>query len=276
MIPNFLFIGPDKSGSTWVHNALSWHPEVYMSQVKEIFYFDRYYHFGEAWYANHFRRARPHHRIIGEVSHDYLFSKVAATRIASDLPNVRLMACLREPVDRAFSAYLYLHKQGRLRCDFSEAISSFGELIEHGRYARDLRVYLSLFPSAAIHVALFDDLQQDPVNFARNMFKFLNVEALDLPNNLIRPLNPSAKPRFFRVAQIARRAGWAVREAGRPEVVRVVKNSRMIQKSLYRAYGAERPVLGAAARDALRPVFRNEVEQLAELIGVDVVTRWGY
>lgn len=56
-LPNFLYIGPDKAGSSWLHEVLIQHPEVFLSEAKDLYFFDRYYDRGMAWYASQFRRA---------------------------------------------------------------------------------------------------------------------------------------------------------------------------------------------------------------------------
>src|SRR5688572_24495864 len=72
--PSFLFIGPDRAGSTWLYETLSRHKQAYMPNVKEFFFFDRYYHRGWRWYESYFKNADQGSRVIGEISHDYLFS----------------------------------------------------------------------------------------------------------------------------------------------------------------------------------------------------------
>ena len=154
-LPTFLYIGPDKAGSTWLYEALRCHPDIYMSAAKELFYFNDHYHRGPRWYLQHFAKAKPGHRVIGEVSHDYLFSVDACHRIANDLSDVRLMACLREPVDRAFSLYLYMVRQGRVSGSFEQALEDMTALVDHGLYAKHLSVYISVFGRHRVHVVVF-------------------------------------------------------------------------------------------------------------------------
>ena len=76
-LPNFLYIGPDKAGSSWLHEALLHHPNIFLSEAKDLYFFDRYYDRGLAWYASQFRNAQPIHTVVGEVCPDYLASPVA-------------------------------------------------------------------------------------------------------------------------------------------------------------------------------------------------------
>jgi hypothetical protein len=97
--PNFLYIGTSKAGSTWIFKALSWHPQVYMYSGKNLGYFSTRFEQGWDWYLSNFK-PEPQHRVIGEVSHSYLVSEKAAERIHERLPDIKMMACLREPVER--------------------------------------------------------------------------------------------------------------------------------------------------------------------------------
>ena len=64
-LPNFLHLGPGKSGSSWLHETLTLHPEVYLSEAKDLYFFSRYYDRGVDWYRKQFRSAQPSDRIVG-------------------------------------------------------------------------------------------------------------------------------------------------------------------------------------------------------------------
>lgn len=61
-LPNFLHIGPDRAGTTWLHRALARHPQVFVPTAKEVLFFDQHWERGLHWYERHYRRARPAHR----------------------------------------------------------------------------------------------------------------------------------------------------------------------------------------------------------------------
>ncbi len=95
-LPNFLYVGPDKAGSSWLHEVLLKHPDVYLTPAKDLYFFDRYYDRGTDWYAAQFRDAGDQ-RIVGEVCQDYLFHPDAAARIDETLGPVKVMVSLRDP-----------------------------------------------------------------------------------------------------------------------------------------------------------------------------------
>lgn len=81
--PNFIYIGPDKAGSSWLHEVLLTHHQVFMPPAKDLYFFDRYYDRGLGWYLGQFAGATSDQSVVGEVCQDYLFSSQAPLRIRS-------------------------------------------------------------------------------------------------------------------------------------------------------------------------------------------------
>src|SRR5438874_12720259 len=106
-LPDFLIGGAARSGTTWLYSALDRHPTGYMAKpIKhepKLFLVDDLYRKGLAHYARTWFADVPQSHVAGEKSTDYLESAAAAERIARDLPQVRLIFILRDPVDRAYS-----------------------------------------------------------------------------------------------------------------------------------------------------------------------------
>jgi len=275
--PDFIFIGPDKSGSTWIHGVLKWHPEVFVAESKELEFFDHYYDRGLDWYLSYFRGTGPECQAVGEVCHNYLFSTAACERIHRHFPAVRLMVCLREPVERAFSAYLYMIRQGRITCSFEQALVAVDELLDHGYYAHHLEPYLIRFGRDKIFPGLFDDLQADPAAFARSMFEFLGVRPLPLPDKLKGRTLPAARPRSTMAARSAKQIALMLRTLGFPRLVTRIKSTRFVQTALYKEYDDDdRPAPDEATVRDLKARFAPEVRRLDEWFGLDLVKRWGY
>ncbi|HEY7145148.1 MAG TPA: sulfotransferase domain-containing protein [Streptosporangiaceae bacterium] len=109
VLPSFLIVGGQRCGTTSLFTALSQHPGVRMPLGRKgIHYFDVAYHHDLSWYRGHFPLAVPGSRVItGESSPYYMFHPLAPERIARDLPSVRLIAALRDPVERAYSAHAH-------------------------------------------------------------------------------------------------------------------------------------------------------------------------
>ena len=274
-IPNFAYVGTSKAGSTWLFNALAAHPDVYLASNKGLYYFDQHFDEGPQWYLDHFRAAgdKP---AVGEISHSYLSSPEAAARIAAFNPDMRLLVCLREPVDRAFSDYLDLVKNAQFDGPFSEALEKFPRLLERGRYATHLQRYLDLFPREQLHVSLFDDLRSDPQAYADDVFSFLGAQRLELPPADLKSRMPAGKARSSAVAAAAKSASKLAKQVGLRRLRSRVKRSVVVRQALYRPYRDDRPTIDPALAEELRRDFTDEVLRLDSMLGRGVSERWGY
>lgn len=275
-LPNFCFIGPDKAGSTWLHEVLIRRPDVFLTPAKDLYFFDRYFDRGVDWYASQFAGARPEHKVVGEVCQDYLFHPEAARRMRSTLgPDVRLMVTVREPAARAFSSYLYMLKQGQHPGTFREALDGRPELLEHGRYGSALRRYLEKFDRSSLHVSVFDDLVEDPQAFVTAVVDWLGIAPFTLDAAELGARLPASQARSKVLARVARgMADWA-RENDRAGVVGVVKRSALTQRLLYRRL-EERPELGAAEAAYVRAALEPEIIEVEQSFGVALRERWGW
>jgi len=273
-LPNFLYIGPDKAGSSWLHEVLLSHPQIFMTPAKDLYYFDRYYDKGTDWYAAHFARATDE-PVVGEVCQDYLFHPAAAERIDETLDRPRFMVTLRDPVDRAFSSYLYMLKMGQQPGDFGQALTGRPELLDHGRYGQGLDRFADRFGNDSLHVSVFDDLQADPQGFVSEVLSFLEVQPMRLSDELLEARLPASKARSAGLARLARSAADWVREHNGAAVVGRVKRAPLVQRVLYQPL-RERPEAGAAEVARIREALDGDLHRVEERFGVDLRRRWGW
>lgn len=274
-MPTFLYIGTSKAGSTWLFNALALHPDVHLASSKGLYYFDQHHDRGPAWYLSQFADAREG-AAVGEISHSYLSSASAPERIAALNPHIRLLVCLREPVDRAFSDYLDLVKNGQHDGSFETALERFPRLLERGRYATHLQRYVDLFPRQQLHVGLFDDLGQDAQAYGDGVFSFLGVAPLRLPPAALSRRMPAGVPRNRTAAGAAKHASRLVLRLGLKRLRSTVKRSTLMRQALYRPFADDRPSLDPSVAAELRRDFGSEVRALDALLDTPVSRRWGY
>jgi hypothetical protein len=222
IMPNFLIIGAAKSGTTALYYYLKQHPQIYMSPVKEPRFFA---YEGEQWafcgpgdqriidssitdihsYQLLFRDVS-NETAIGEASPVYLCSPKAAERIQCYIPDVKLIAILRNPVDRAYSHFMH-----HIRDNY-EPLDDFGKALEEeerrirgnweftwhykqcGFYYTQLKRYFDIFPRSQIRVYLYEDFDGNPTGVLHDIFRFLGVQATFIPNMSVR-YNVSGLPR---------------------------------------------------------------------------------
>jgi hypothetical protein len=272
MKPTFLFIGPDKTGSSWLYQILRHHPNCFVPDCKDIYFFDRYYHRGFGWYLSIFKDVPSNIFVVGELSHDYLFSAVVANRIKHDLPGVKLLTILRDPVERTFSHYLYMIRSGRTRDEFELALENFPELINNSMYYKHLSEYFCCFERQQIKVLFFEALKADPKAFAKEVFDFLNLPLIDEIDYYSQVL-PASHPQSYLLARLAKLSANAARDIGLTNLVGIVKHSPLTQL-LYRPYKQnERPVMSLATKTRLNSIFQSDIMHLQDLLDVDL-SRW--
>jgi hypothetical protein len=274
-LPNFLYVGPDKAGSSWLHEVLMKHPDVYLTPAKDLYYFDRYYDRGLEWYAGQFRDATDQ-EVVGEVCQDYLFHPRAAERIHRDLGLPRVMVSLRDPVERAWSSWLYMRKMGEGPDTFGEALRRRPELLEHGRYATGLDRFLEMWPRELVHVAVFDDLAADPQGYLDGVTDFLDVDKLSLPAEDLAAKLPAAAARSPRLAAAARGTADWVREHDGARLVGLVKRSSLVHRVLYRPIDRDSVRPDPADVEFVRRALAPEVDALEDLVGRPLREVWGW
>lgn len=269
--PNFLFIGPDKAGSSWLYEALRRVEGVFVAPAKDLYYFDRYYHLGEEWYSMQFQGAEGG-GAIGEISHDYLFSLEAARRIHSDIPDVRLIVSLREPISRTFSHYLYLRRSGLTKLAFADALDEWPELIEKSSYGKYLKIYFELFPREQIHVAWFEQLVDEPVEYLNGILRFLSVPLVD-SDPVAGSVRPASTARSVLLARFAKAGAQAARDFGMARLVSSIKHSRLVSSLLYQEFKPEeRPRMTADERIKTADLLRDDVRLLESVVGKKLPT----
>jgi hypothetical protein len=276
-LPNFLHLGPGKTGSTWLHEVLIAHPEIYFTKAKDLYFFSRYYDRGLDWYSQQFRDARPEHKVVGEVSPEYLSFPEAAKRIRESLgPDIRLMVTLRDPVSRAFSSYLYLQKHGLAAPTFRETAEQVPTLIDEGRYATHLRRYLDDFDRKSLHIALFDDLEADPQAFLDDVTDWLGVGRYVVPAQELDARLPASRARWLALAAIAGRAATWVRGHDGADLVGRVKRSSVVQRVLYQPLGDTKPTMSAEDVSYVRERLGQEIADAEQELGIELRKRWGW
>lgn len=201
-LPDFLILGAQKAGTTALYAYLRWHPQITGPSFKEVSFFDRHYARGERWYRAHMPVRRS--GMVGEASPSYLFHPSAPERVARMLPGARLIALLRNPVDRAFSHYQHEVALGREELPFEDALAHEDERMAgevermlrdpayfsyawwnytyaaRGRYAEQLERWFGSFPFEQLLVLLTDELAADTGATYAKVLEFLGVDARGL------------------------------------------------------------------------------------------------
>jgi hypothetical protein len=179
MMPNFIVIGAAKCGTTSMCDLLGMHPTVFMTDPKEPHFFSRENDESkpQAWYESLFAGAEGC-SAVGEGSTSYTHPNVidvAASRIASAIPDCRLIYMVRHPLKRLESDWrMRRHENWAPDC-INEAVEKQRNLVRHGLYWKNLSVYRRFFPDEQILIVFLEDFSKDPDAELRRCFKHLRV-----------------------------------------------------------------------------------------------------
>jgi len=306
--PNFLIIGAPKCGTTALYHYLNQHPQIYMSPVKEPNFFafegkkltlrrpdsqqktnqDSVIYVGtgrlresvtdiESYRA--LFRGVSNEIAIGEASTLYLHSQRAPERIKNYIPEAKLIAILRNPIERAYSNYMMGVRHGKeALTDFAQALQEETQLCSNlaevsyvcrGFYYKQLRRYFDIFSSDQIKVCLYEDLATSPSDLLRDIFQFLGVDESFTPDVSIKH-NAGGIPqnrvmhRAFHVFQTELRPIRNILKQLLPERLYLNYKAQYYQKNLVK------PQLSQEVRKQLLAVYREEILKLQDVIQRDL------
>lgn len=298
-LPTFLLIGAGKSGTTSLFQYLKQHPEVFMSEVKEPNFFElmgqrpvkedddseQMYHYPWAvydWekYQALFSNAG-NAKARGEASTMYMYGKEAPYNIKKFLPEVKLIAVLRDPVKRLYSRFLHLARENRLpSARFEDALDrqsiwwERNDLVREGFYYQHLSRYFELFPKAQIKIYLNEDLQKRTDAVIKDIYSFIGVDPDFQPRTDIR-FNQSGfiknawKDKLIGQNSLIRKGIESIS----PALVKKMRNNARLQKLVtsLRKKNLSRPDLDPKVRQSLiQEVYQSDIEALQSLINRDL------
>jgi len=272
-VPDFIGIGAQRAGTSWMYQCLFRHPEVFMPR-KEIQFFNAKYDRGFPWYQEHFRTLPEGRSISGEFTPNYLADEQAVPRMAEHVPNAKLVVILREPVARAYSAYNLMVSHGHYTgVNFEEAMKPGSHLVNGGLYGKHLERVFRFYPKDHVKIFLYEQIDQNPEQVLRELYEYIGVDPDFVPDSVRRKYNMSGFSRaqkFFRLPQLQKAL---LRSVLRPIFCRLT-NSRaanLIRNRLFRNQTEQRAKL--AQQNGFKAYFRDDIKQLQDLIGRDL-THW--
>jgi hypothetical protein len=307
--PDFFIVGHPKCGTTALYEMLKCHPQIFMPDLKEPWFFAPELRIGRSFgpaarrpgtlveYEALFAPARPG-QIAGEATPSYLKSELAAGRIAELCPDARIVAILREPASFLRSLHFqFVQMDIETENDLRTAIAleprrRAGEALprnsarpkellysEHVRFVEQLRRYQDAFSPNQVLVMIYDDFRANNERAVRQVQRFLGVD--DSPSFEVTEANPTVGIRSPRVKELVRAL-----YLGRSPTARAAKltiKALTPQPLRHAALAIERRAQANSARPPdeqlmveLRRRFKGEVVALSEYLGRDLVALWGY
>lgn len=294
-LPNFAVIGAAKSGTTALYEYLKQHPEVYMSPQKETNFFafegqevdfrgpgdegiSRTSITDLGAYNAQFAGVSGE-TAVGEASPWYLYLPGTAGNLRRHVPEAKLIVILRNPVDRAFSSYLHLRREGQEALSFEDGLDAEEERIAQnweplwhyrraGLYAAQVERFLEALGRDRIRFYLYEDFNRELGSVLRDIYGFLGVDGSFAARTSVRH-NVTGVPRNQFLWRLIREENPVEKLAGAliPPRYRAGLKRTLIQRLL------KKPVLRPETRKSLTSYYREDIRELQELIGMDL-TRW--
>ena len=275
-LPNTFLCGAQKGGTTWLHEMLASHPDVFFpARPQELHFFDRdrNYAKGIQWYARHFRACRGQ-SVVAQTAPNYMYEPAVPPRILAVCPDPRFLFLLRNPVDRAYSHYWHAVRKGYETLPFEEALQMENTRIQQspharrrfsyvarGRYVLQLKRFEGAFGKDRMLLLLSSDMKANAGQIRRDCSTFLAIDEKKFPagaHDL--PARNVARSSRRNALRIARRY---LCRGGRLPLLR-----RWLDRVNLRP--AKYPEMSSDTRQRLLSLFEDDIVALEELSGFDL------
>ncbi len=304
--PNLFIVGQPKSGTTALHQFLGQHPQIFMSGIKEPHFFCQDFHQeSDRYYGKHlffdFREENAYlqlfananaEKLAGESSVNYLYSQVAAEKIHQFNPEAKIIIVLREPAKFLYSLHShYVKFTEENEPDFLTALAleterkqekytsprvispSYLYYSQRVQYYQQVKRYYDRFNPDQIKVVIFEDFKSENERIYREILEFLGVEPSFTPE--YEAVNVNKEVKFKAINNLV----------NNPLIKNISKNllsqefnefvrDNIVERLLW--HQAPKATMPEEIKTKLRQQYQPQVVQISELLGVDLVTKWGY
>jgi Sulfotransferase domain len=284
--PSFIAIGPPRTATSWMHRVLEGHLALPRAS-KETDFFSTRYSSGMGWYLAHFR-GYPAEMVAGEINPTYFDFGETPARINHELPGCKIICSLRDPAERAHSYYRLLQTIGWLgRRTFEQALELHsgkkfgpgyrldytqfrpGNIFGTGCYASHLKRWLGMFGPDRVMTVLYEDMLADPQRFMDSITGFIGSRQICLAQSAVAGTRINVRDRAALHPHLAARARRLREWLEQRQMRRTLTALHSFFQFCY-GRGEVFPKIKPETSQALRELFRPEIEELEPLIGRDL------
>ena len=239
--PDFLCLGVPKAGSTWLHNLLDEHPQIFLpEEIKEIHYFDRHFSRGQFWYSKFFEARQSHHKVAGDITPHYLYTN--PENITPFKTLTKFIIIHRDPSDRCLSHYKFRVKLDNYKGSFEDFLDDYPHAIEWGMYGKYFAEFLKHYQRHQFLIISFTEAVRDVAYTKKILSEFLDIDVTLFPENagksVVNKTSTPRSPYLYKFAVLASK--WMAR-ANLFKFRNLVKNNALIGR-LWKSSGEEMKV----------------------------------
>jgi hypothetical protein len=220
---------------------------------REPHFFDIKYRKGIDWYLETFFNNCKNEKAIGEKTATYLHTKEAAFRIHKYNPKMKLICCLRDPVERLYSHYIMKNRK-LISKDLLDEITLQSEYVQRSLYHKQLQWFIEYFPKKDIYIVIYEEKKQNPIDFIQKIYRFLGVDdGFKPPSAHIQTKQGRVELQSYVWSNLSR--------------FMLHSKSPIVLKNLYRSIRPQRTSeLDEKDFDQLAKFFKNDISFLEELL----------
>jgi hypothetical protein len=278
---DFVGIGASKCGTTWLGHMLEAHPELCLSEPKEVHYFNDLLTFrsvlkpnfgrGIEWYRKFFNHCNDAAK-KGEITPRYSTDPIAAKRIREHNPEIKIFYCLRHPVDRIWSHYQFTtHFVGKEDRPIMQALREEPEYLNMTRYHRNLSFYKEQFDDDQIFIIWFEDIYRQPAALLREIFTFLGVDPDFQPPDMDKKSNAARVSKSVWLQRLFRRLNYIFPKLGLTGIVKRLKRAGLNKfVTNLNTKPLEKQPIPEEARKYILEHLTEDIRQLEKLLNKDL------
>jgi len=277
ILPNFLVVGLQRTGTTWLYEVLKTHPNVFLPYVKEVHYYDNNYDKGVDWYQSFFRNNK-NEKCIGDITPNYIHRIEIASLIHDLIPDSKIIIILRNPVDFLYSIYM---RRSRIspRIEPFELFIKDAKIYTLGLYYEKVMAYIKKFPRKNIFIGLYEDFEKDVESYVNSLCFFLEIDPNKINADLRRIINPTVKPKYVFLHRYAHIFVKRIKDIRSPSLaiffrkIRPLFNNRFYMMAIGSGKDTE---MSDTSKKMLYEYYYADVIKLSELLERDLILEWNF
>jgi len=278
MLPNFLGIGAQRCGTSWLYECLRVHPEIYMPKIKELNFFSdigsNNFSKGINWYKSFFINSYGH-KMRGEITPEYLLDDKAPHRIKKILKDVKLIIIVRNPINRAISSYGKGLREGHWNCSFESFLdNNIDYCIDRGFYFRQIRRYLNIFPENRLIIKVYEDIEKDSLSFLKDIYTFLCVDSNFVPSVINNKFNVGIIKKTVQLKIILILRDVIYKIPYLKYSIKLFQRNSLINKLLQLILKKENFNISSDTRKKLINIYEYDVFLLSRLLKRNLLKEW--